>query len=99
MNLLCISSGVPISPAVAWPGVLEGVKAESVGPGEAVDSLKTSRVDAVLVRLPLEDWTPEDMLEQIQRIDAAMPVIFCDTQGRLAEAGRCPRLGALHYMV
>jgi DNA-binding NtrC family response regulator len=98
MNLLCISSGVTISPAVAWPGVLEGVKAEAVGPREAVESLKTSRVDAVLVRLPLEDWTPEDMLEQIQRIDAAMPVILCDTPGRLADAVRLTRLGAFHYL-
>ena len=63
MNLLCISSGVPTGPAKAWPGDLEGGKAEAMGPREAVESLKTSRADAVFVRLPLEDWTPEDMLE------------------------------------
>ncbi len=60
--------------------------------------MKTSRADAVLVRLPLEDWTPEDILEQIQRLDAAMPVIFCDTQGKLADAVRLTRLGVFHYM-
>ncbi len=77
---------------------MEGVNAEAVGLWEAVECLKSSRVDAVLVRLPFEDWTPEDMLEQIQRIDPATPVIFCDTEGRLPDAVRLTRLGAFHYM-
>ena len=93
-----MSSGAPTGAGAVWPGAMEGVNAEAVGLWEAVECLKSSRVDAVLVRLPFEDWTPEDMLEQIQRIDPATPVIFCDTEGRLPDAVRLTRLGAFHYM-
>jgi DNA-binding NtrC family response regulator len=98
MNLLCISGRAPTDPEAAWPGALEGVSAEVVGPWEASERLETSHADAVLVRLPFDDWTPEDMLEQIQRIDASVPVILCDAEGKLADAVRLTQLGAFHYM-
>jgi DNA-binding NtrC family response regulator len=60
--------------------------------------LKTTHADAVLVRLPCNDWTAEGALEQIQRIDAAVPVILCDAAGTLEDAVRLTRLGAFHYM-
>jgi len=60
--------------------------------------LRTSHADAVLVRLPCNDWTADEALEQIQRIDASVPVILCDAEGTLADAVRLTRLGAFHYM-
>ena len=60
--------------------------------------MQTSHADAVLVRLPCHDWTAEGVLEQIQRIDASVPVILYDAEGTLADAVRLTRLGAFHYM-
>ena len=60
--------------------------------------MQTSHADAVLVRLPCNDWTADEALEQIQRIDAAVPVILCDAEGTLEDAVRLTRLGAFHYM-
>jgi len=45
---------------------------------EAIERLKTSHADAVLVRLPCNHWTAEEALEQIQQVDASVPVILCD---------------------
>ena len=69
-----------------------------MGRWEAIERLKTAHLDAVVMRLPIDDWTPEDMLEQIQGIDPAMPVIICDKAGKLADAVRLTQLGAFHYM-
>ena len=65
---------------------------------EAIERLKTSHADAVLVRLPCNHWTAEEALEQIQQVDASVPVILCDTEGTLADAVRLTRLGSFHYM-
>ena len=69
-----------------------------MSPGQAIERLQTSHADAVLVRLPCNDWTADEALEQIQRIDAAVPVILCDAEGTLEDAVRLTRLGAFHYM-
>jgi DNA-binding NtrC family response regulator len=98
INLLCISSHASTDPETAWPGAFAGVSTEVVGPTEAIDRSKTSHADAVLVRLPCNDWTADEALEQIQRIDAAVPVILCDAEGTLEDAVRLTRLGAFHYM-
>jgi DNA-binding NtrC family response regulator len=78
--------------------VFAGVSVEVLGPREGIERLQTSHADAVLVRLPCDDWTAEGALEQIQRIDAAVPVILCDAEGTLEDAVRLTRLGAFHYM-
>jgi len=69
-----------------------------VQPAEGIERLQTSHADAVLVRLPCNDWTAEGALEQIQRIDASVPVILYDAEGTLEDAVRLTRLGAFHYM-
>jgi DNA-binding NtrC family response regulator len=96
INLLCISSHASTDPETAWPGVFAGVSTEVVGPGQGIERLQTSHADAVLVRRPCNDWTADEALEQIQRIDAAVPVILCDAEGTLEDAVRLTRLGAFH---
>jgi DNA-binding NtrC family response regulator len=98
MNLLCISSHASTDPETAWPGAFAGVSTEVVNPAEGIARLQTSHADAVLVRLPCDDWTADEALEQIQRIDAAVPVILCDAEGTLEDAVRLTRMGAFHYM-
>jgi DNA-binding NtrC family response regulator len=96
MNLLCISTGQPTEHQPAWLDSLSGVEVEVGGPWEGIERLKCSSFDAIVVTLPLEDWSAEDLLEQIRQIQARVPVIICDAHGTLADAVRLTKLGAFH---
>jgi DNA-binding NtrC family response regulator len=96
MRLVCISSGKSIHPA--WLEALNGLDVEDFPPWEALNQLKISFCDAVIVSLPLEGCRTEDLLEQIQRFDACLPVIIHDLQGIPADAVRLIKLGAFHFL-
>jgi DNA-binding NtrC family response regulator len=77
---------------------LAGIDVESATSGqEGLHLLESCRFDAVLACFPLEEWTAEELLEEIQRIDARIPVIIVDARATLADAVRLTRLGAWHY--
>ena len=87
-------------------GALEALTEELAGAAEvewaasgqeALSLLEACRFDAVLACLPLAEWAPEELLEEIQRINAHLPVIFRDAAGSLAAAVRLTRLGAWYY--
>jgi DNA-binding NtrC family response regulator len=92
MNLLCISNSDPTE----WNSahVLAGIDMELASPWEGLDRLKNARFDAVVVSLPLESGSADDLLEQIQRTQPWLPVIICDPQGTLPDAVRFTKLGA-----
>ncbi len=66
----------------------------AAGPVEALAQLRASDYDAVLVFLPLPDWSAAELLEEVQRINALVPVLFVDPEGSLPRAVRMARLGA-----
>jgi DNA-binding NtrC family response regulator len=97
-KLLLISDAWHRTEIEAITGELAGADLERAASGqEALNLLEACRVDAVLVCLPLAEWTPEELLEEIQRINVSLPVIFRDAAGSLAAAVRLARLGAWHY--
>ena len=96
MKLVYISGGDTVAPA--WFETLNGHDSEEVLPWQAVDQLRGSACDAVVVSLPLEGCSAEDLLEQIQRVHASLPVIFHDPDGTAADAVRLIKLGAFHYL-
>jgi DNA-binding NtrC family response regulator len=65
---------------------------------EGLRILNGNALDAVFVRMPLEDWAAEEMVEQALRIDSAIPVVVHDANGSIADAVRLTRLGAFHYL-
>ncbi len=64
------------------------------GPVQALARLNAFGYDAVLVSLPVQDWSAEELLEEIQRINGVVPVIFVDTDASPQRAVRLARLGA-----
>ena len=95
MSFVCIASADPTSPNLVQ--LLDGVDAEMASPEEALERLKGTKFDAVTVHLPLERWDAEDLLEQIHRTQALVPVIICDPDGTLADAVRFTKLGAFCF--
>jgi DNA-binding NtrC family response regulator len=94
MDLLCIPNcdltGHPLVQTLSC-------RLETLDPWEGLERLKTSEFDAVVVSLPLEVGCVEDLLEQIQRIRADLPVIIHDPCGTPEDAARLCNLGAFHF--
>lgn len=97
-KLLLISDAWQEGNLEAITEALAGAELERAASGqEALHLLEACRFDAVLASFPLAEWTPEELLEGIQRINGELPVIFRDRAGSLAAAVRLTRLGAWHY--
>jgi DNA-binding NtrC family response regulator len=85
-----------ISPDSCLPWNLpERFAVETVAsPPEALGGMRHLRPDAVLARFPLGAWTPAGLLEEVQKIDARIPVVICDGRASLHDAVRLARTGA-----
>lgn len=95
MTFVCISSGDPASRNLLQ--TLHGIEVELSSPWEALERLKGAKFDAVTIHLPLEECNAEDLLEQIHRTQAFIPVIICDPNGTVADAVRFTKLGAFYF--
>lgn len=63
----------------------------------ALAGLRTTAQNAVVVVLPLDNWSAEEVLEEIQRIDSKLPVILIDPDCTIEGAMRLAKLGAYYY--
>jgi len=68
---------------------------ESVPAGIA--RLRIGAPNAVVAELPLDGWTAEEVLEEIQRIDTRLPVILLDPECTIERALRLAKLGVYYY--
>lgn len=66
-------------------------------PIQALDLLRSGGYDAVSVTFPVPGWTAEEFLEEVQRVDRKVPVIF-QGDATVHEAVRLIKLGAHHFM-
>lgn len=67
-------------------------------PWAALDSLAHSRYEAVLADFPVPEWTPEEWLEEVLRVQPLMPVLIREAAPSFERAVRLTRLGAFHYL-
>ena len=94
MKLGYISGATTIPPA--WLRITDGQDLENLQPWEAIAHLQASPCDVVVISLPLEGGRAEDLLENIQRIAAHLPVIIHDPQGTPADAVRFVKVTRTH---
>ncbi|MGD0498928.1 MAG: sigma-54 dependent transcriptional regulator [Bryobacteraceae bacterium] len=71
---------------------------ESLSVGAALQQLRCVAYDAVVLDLPIPDWTPDEILEQARRSAPGIPVLIRDPQATLADAVRLARLGAEQFL-
>src|SRR5688572_13155738 len=64
---------------------------------EGIERLAAGAFDVAVVTFPLPDWTAEDFLEEVQRVNAFLPVIIHDPKGDMSDAIRAVKLGAYHF--
>jgi len=78
---------------------LAGVAVESVRTAQqALHLIRSCDFDVILANFPLVEWTPEDLLEAVQRIDPLVPVLVRHADATLPDAVRWTRLGAHHCL-
>jgi len=58
--------------------------------------LRASSYDVIVADLPLPDWAPEEWLEEVQRINGRVPVVFRQECPTHEDALRLAKLGAYH---
>ena len=65
---------------------------------EGIAMLRSSSYDAFLACFPLDDFSPEELLEEAQRIDCLLPVVVNSPGAKLQDAVRLTKLGAWHCL-
>lgn len=68
------------------------------GPWAALEAIAHCAYDAVLADFPWPEWTAEEWLEEVLRIQPLMPVLIREAEPRFERAVRLTRLGAFHYL-
>jgi DNA-binding NtrC family response regulator len=66
----------------------------AIGPVLALEDLKNSTYDVVLADFPISGWTPEEWLEEAQRVNSFVPVLIRHRDASLHDAVRLTKLGA-----
>ncbi|MCX6634395.1 MAG: sigma-54 dependent transcriptional regulator [Acidobacteria bacterium] len=97
-RLLWVSVEPPNLACPLLSKALAGCSCEVVaGPLEALSHLKATGADVILASFPLADWTPAELLEEIQRGDSRIPVLIHDPEGTADGAFRLGGMGAYHF--
>ena len=78
---------------------ISGLCAEfALGAGDGLNQLQGSRFDVVVANFPIAEWTADELLEELHRVNALTPVIVRDVEGSLADAVRLTKLGAFEFL-
>jgi len=97
IQLLCCDSNpddMRLEPALHS---LAGVAVEPVNSvHQLLDLIRKADFDVIVASFPLEEWTPEELLEAVQKVDPQLPVLLRHEGATLQDAVRWTRLGAFH---
>ncbi len=70
----------------------------AAGALEAVEAVRACSYDVFVGELPIPGWTPEEWIEEIRRVNRALPVIIRWPNGTYDDAVRLTKLGAYHFL-
>src|SRR5271157_992798 len=67
------------------------------GAAAAIEAARGGSYDAVVAEFPVAEWTAEEWLEELHRLNRALPVIIRYPSGSFQEAVRLTKLGAYDF--
>ena len=70
----------------------------AAGVPEALEYIKRSQIDAVVICFPLPEYDPLQAMEELQRADSAVPSVLWDCGVRLPDAVRWVKAGAFDVL-
>ena len=81
-------SGVAPEEWQALPGLCHCDVETVAGAAAAIEAARSASYDAVVAEFPMAEWTPEEWLEEIRRLNRTLPVIVRYPHGSFPEAVR-----------
>jgi DNA-binding NtrC family response regulator len=82
----------------AWPACPPAWDVEFSPPGPALERLPHAACDAMVLEFPTAGWTPDELLERVQRLAPGVPALILDPRATLEDAVRLGRLGAWQFL-
>ena len=92
------SSGVAPEERQALPGLCHCDVETVAGATAAIEAARGGSYDAVVAEFPMAEWTAEEWLEELRRLNRELPVIIRYPQGSFQEAVRLTKLGAYDFL-
>jgi DNA-binding NtrC family response regulator len=68
------------------------------GAAAAVEAARGASYDAIVGEFPMSEWTAEEWLEEIRRLNRSLPVIVRYPRGSFQDAVRLTKLGAYDFL-
>src|SRR5438067_1730395 len=90
-------SALPELPA-DWPCHPSSWNLDLARPEEGLDALGDTDYAAIVLDFPIPDWTPAELLEQVQRVARGVPVLMRDPAASLSDAVRLAHLGVYGFL-
>jgi hypothetical protein len=78
----------------AWRERLPIMSASSL---ECYEAVRTGSYCAIVAEFPLPGCSPDELLEEVQRVDSSLPVLIFDAQGGFSDVVRLTKAGAQHF--
>jgi DNA-binding NtrC family response regulator len=82
----------------ALPGLCHCDVETVAGAPAAIEAARGDSYDVVVVEFPMAEWTAEEWLEELRRLNRALPVIIRYPRGSFQEAVRLTKLGAYDFL-
>jgi len=77
---------------------MEGTPADHVASSlECYEAVRTGSYCAIVAEFPLPGCSPDELLEEVQRVDSSLPVLIFDAQGGFSDVVRLTKAGAQHF--
>ncbi|HEY1204633.1 MAG: sigma-54 dependent transcriptional regulator [Bryobacteraceae bacterium] len=92
------SSGVTPEEREALPGLCLSEVETVAGAAAAVEAARGGSYDAIVAEFPMAEWTAEEWLEEVRRLNRSLPVIIRYPHGSFQEAVRLTKLGAYDFL-
>jgi len=98
MNVLLLDPAGDESQRQFIRGALPAATVEAVSSVfQACERMRDGAFHVIAVFLPVPDWTTEELLDEMQRLNGLVPAVLFDPDGSTDGAIRATKLGAFHY--
>ncbi len=92
------ASGVTAEERQTLPEICHCEVETVAGAAAAFEAARGGSYDAVVAEFPMAEWSAEEWLEELRRVNRALPVIIRYPSGSFSEAVRLTKLGAYDFL-
>ena len=77
---------------------MDAISVDIVASGlECYQAMRDASYCAIVAEFPLPDCSPDELLEEVQRVESSLPVLIHDPTGGFSDVVRLTKAGAQHF--